>query len=296
MNKLAPIVLFVYNRPLHTQQTIEALQKNDLALESELFIYSDGAKNAEAIKNVEDVRKYAHSVAGFKNVAVIEREQNWGLAKSIINGVTDTVNKYGKVIVLEDDLLTSTNFLRYMNESLNFYENEKNVYSITGYSFSNYVEDIDSTYFLKLTSSWSWATWKEKWEDFSYDEKIFETCLKDKKLFNYDNSYDYTGMVSNQLHAKINSWAIFWYASVFLKGGVTLYPAKSLVENIGFDGSGTHCSKTLSSTKNYDLKYTLTTDIYEKSIHRKIVASYLKKNNIMKNILKKIINIFRGNR
>jgi len=290
---LAPIVLFVYNRPWHTQQTVEALKKNELASESELFVYSDAAKNEEAKKSVDEVREYIKTIDGFKKLTIIEREKNWGLANSIIDGVTSIINEYGKIIVLEDDLVTSPNFLNYMNESLEKYKDEKKVYSVTGYSFSKDIEAIESTYFLQLTSSWSWATWKEKWEDFSYKNEVFDVCLQEKNKFNYDNSYNYSGMVKQQLLGKIDSWAIYWYASVFLNQGLTLYPAKSLIENIGFDGSGTHCDKSQSNEKSYNSRYLLTDDIEEKSVNRNHIANYLKNQNKKRSWMNKIKSVFK---
>jgi len=293
MNNLAPIVLFVYNRPWHTQQTVEALQKNELASKSELFIYSDDAKNFEARISVDEVRAYIDNIDGFKKVTVIKREKNWGLADSIIDGVTKIVNEYGKIIVLEDDLVTSPYFLRFMNEVLEKYEFEEDVYSVTGYSFSNDVADIDDTYFLKLTSSWSWGTWKDKWKDFTYDNAIFSKCLERKEAFNYDASYNYVGMVDDQLNRRINSWAIYWYASVFLKNGLTLYPAFSLIENIGFDGSGTHCSKLKNLEKSYNKMYLLTDEVEEKIINRQHIVSYLNQQYKRQSFIGKIKSIFK---
>jgi len=291
----APIVLFVYNRPWHTQQTIEALQKNTLSNESELFIYSDAPKNESDKEKVQAVRERIHSVEGFKKVTIIEREKNWGLADSIIDGATEIVNKYGKIIVLEDDLVTSPVFLEYMNDALVKYKNERSVFSITGYSHSNDIENIDATYFLKLTSSWSWATWKEKWASFSRESGLLESCLKNKKHFDYDNSYPYSEMVALQLKGEINSWAIYWYASTFKKEGLTLYPAKSLVNNIGFDGSGTHCLAIERQEKANSFCYQLTDDIDEKDNIRALIANKLKEQGHvsawkkLKIILKKIL-------
>ena len=134
-NVPAPIVLFVYNRPWHTQQTVEALQKNKLASESELFIYSDDAKNDDARVSVDEVRKYIDNITGFKKITVIKRDKNWGLASSIIDGVTKIVNKYGRIIVLEDDLVTSPYFLKFMNDSLEVYEKRNDVFSVTGFNY-----------------------------------------------------------------------------------------------------------------------------------------------------------------
>ena len=166
---LAPIVLFVYNRPWHTEQTVKALQKNELAKESELFIYSDAAKNEEQRESVDEIRNYLKKINGFKKVTVIKREKNWGLANSIIDGVTKIVNEYGKIIVLEDDLVTSPYFLKFMNDSLMYYKDEKMVMAISGYSYPiirQNCSQINETYYLRITSSRSWPTWSDSWKYF----------------------------------------------------------------------------------------------------------------------------------
>ena len=159
---LSPIVLFVYNRPWHTKQTVEALQKNELAKESELFIYSDEAKNKDVRKSVDEVREYIGKIDGFKKVTIIKREKNWGLANSIIDGVTKTVNEYGKIIVLEDDLITSPYFLKFMNEALEFYKEEQKVWHISGWSYPINTNNIDDVFFLRVMNCWGWATWADK--------------------------------------------------------------------------------------------------------------------------------------
>lgn len=164
---LAPIVLFVYNRLWHTQQTIESLQRNELAGESELYIYSDAPRNENDRAGVEKVREYIRDIQGFKLVSIIERSDNYGVDRSIIAGVTEIINSYGKIIVLEDDLESHPQFLAYMNKALEKYENDRKVFSITGYSYTNEIEDesLDDTYFLQLTNSWTWATWKNRWDE-----------------------------------------------------------------------------------------------------------------------------------
>lgn len=296
---LAPIVLFTYNRLWHTQQTVEALQKNELAKESELFIFSDGGKDEASWQKVNELREYLKTISGFKNITLTFQDENKGLANSIINGVTKIVNEYGKIIVLEDDLLTSPYFLKYMNEALEFYKDEKSVYSITGYSFSNNISNIDSSYFLKLTSSWSWATWASKWKEFKREKQDLEDFInnkEEKKEFNFDGSYDSVSMAKKQLENKIDSWAIYWYFSVFKLGGLTLYPAKSLVENIGFDSSGTHCGNSVVK-REFDCSFypILTTNIEEKKENRAAIANVLKSENPkliqkIKNRLKKYLS------
>ncbi|PCI98553.1 MAG: glycosyl transferase [Flavobacteriales bacterium] len=242
---LAPIVLFVYNRLWHTQQTIDALLKNELAKDSKLYIYADAAKKKENITDVEKVREYIKTINGFFDVEIIEREYNYGLANSIIDGVTNVVNKYGKIIVLEDDLVTSPYFLNYMNEGLELYEDEDKVACIHGYTFP--VSELNRTFFIKGTDCWGWATWSRAWDIFDEDGAKLLSELEDKKLtedFDFDNTYPYTKMLRDQIIGKNDSWAIRWRAAAYLKDMLTLYSAESYIQNIGNDNSGTHSDKT----------------------------------------------------
>jgi hypothetical protein len=239
--KLAPIALFVYSRLEHTKATVKALSENTLAKETDLIVFSDGPKNSAKIQQVKAVREFVHSIKGFKSVKVIESKENNGLAKSIISGVSQIVNKYGRVIVVEDDLLTSPYFLEFMNDGLDFYEKDNRVVSISGYLYPS--TDLPETFFIRDADCWGWATWKRGWSIFEEDGKKLLRELKEKGLtkeFNYEDTYDYIEMLEDQIAGKNNSWAIRWYASAFLKNKLTLYPGKSLVRNIGIDGSGTH--------------------------------------------------------
>lgn len=239
----APIALFVYNRPWHTQQTVEALKNNELAAESDLYIFSDAAKKPDAVAAVNEVRDYIKSITGFKSVSIIERDKNWGLANSIIDGVTRLCNELGRVIVLEDDLVTSPYFLEYMNTALERYQNDEKVMQISGHMFPIEVSVETDAVFLPMTTSWGWATWQRAWQYFDPIASGYEALKRDSKLrhrFNLDGAYNYYGMLGRQLQGKIDSWAIRWHLSVFIRGGITLFPVKTMVENIGFDGSGTH--------------------------------------------------------
>jgi len=249
--KLAPITLFVYNRPWHTQQTVEALQKNELANESELFIYSDAPKNEHAVENVARVREYIKTIEGFKKVTIIERAKNWGLADSIIDGVTKIVNEYGRVIVLEDDLVTSPNFLRFMNEGLDFYHDNPEIMSISGYTLpaacmkfpKNFTDDVYLNY---RNSSWGWATWADLWNLVDWEIKDYHQFVNDprqQKQFNRGGK-DLTGMLNSQMEGKINSWAIRFSYAHFKQGMYSVCPRHSYVNNIGHDGTGTHCGET----------------------------------------------------
>lgn len=243
----APIVLFVYNRPHHTRQTVEALQRNMLADQSLLYIYSDGSRDEESEDAVIAVREYIKKVDGFKKTIIIEREKNYGLAKNIISGVSEIIAEYGKAIVVEDDILTSRYFLEYMNRALEIYEKHKRVMHISGYAFPIEISDISETYFFRSTTCWGWATWSRAWKDFNNDPDYFISTFskKEKRQFNIDGKYDFWSHLINNKNSKINTWAIFWYATVFKKGGLCLHPTYSLVDNIGHDGSGEHCKNAV---------------------------------------------------
>jgi hypothetical protein len=241
---LAPIVIFAYNRPKHLQQTVDALAKNEYASESDLIIYSDGYKDEKTREGVEKTREYIQSITGFKSIQVVERGKNWGLANNIIDGVTTVVNKYGRIIVLEDDLLTSSYFLKYMNEGLQKYENNENIISIHGYVYP-IKRILPENFLLKHTDSLGWGTWKESWKLFNSDGYFLLKSLQEKDLvksFNFNNSYDFTKMLCDQVEGKINSWAIRWYASAFLSNKLSLFPNKSLIYHNGNDKLGTNCN------------------------------------------------------
>lgn len=243
----APIVLFVYKRPAHTRQTVEALQQNPLAAKSELIIYSDAARHEQDALAVREVRQYVHAISGFKSVTVIEQEKNLGLANSVIAGVTEVVNRYGRVIVLEDDLVTAQGFLDYMNRALEKYRDDRQVMQVSGYMFPVQVHSGTDTFFLPFTTSWGWATWKRAWSVFDADASGYALLKQDaalRKSFDLEGAYPYFEMLEMQQRRKVDSWAIRWWLSVFLQHGLILYPRISKVFNIGFDGTGAHCGDT----------------------------------------------------
>lgn len=239
----APIILFAYNRPDHMMQCIESLLKNSIAKQSDLYVFSDGPKTEADLQKVEAVRNELKSVSGFKSIQVIAREQNFGLSKSIISGVTEIIEKYGRVIVLEDDLILSPYFLEYMNKGLALYANEPKVASIHGYFFPIKLK-LPETFFMKGADCLGWATWTRAWEQFETDGQKLLDQLKEKKItnqFDLDGATQNTEMLEHQILGKNNSWAIRWHASAYLNNQFTLFPKQSLVDNIGFDDSGTHC-------------------------------------------------------
>ncbi len=248
MKDLAPVVLFVYNRPFHTMQTLAALENNTFADQSILFVFSDGPKvdaSEDDLNKIIEVRKLIKSKMWCKEVHLIERDSNLGLAVNIIQGVTEVVNKYGKVIVLEDDIVTSSYFLKYMNATLIEYEKLEKVMHITGHSFPllNIKED---TYFLKYVSPWGWGTWRDRWMKFENNSKELLRKLhimKDFSLEDYNSRYGnafYEQLLAN-IDGKLNTWAVKWHTSIYLNNGLCLFPRNSLVRNIGFDNSGENC-------------------------------------------------------
>jgi len=238
----APIALFVYNRPEHTALTVQALQRNVYAQESDLFIFSDAAKHAEHAQQVAEVRSYLRTINGFQSVTIVEREKNFGLAGSIINGVTSLIERFGHVIVVEDDLITSPYFLQYMNEALAKYEHEEKVISIHGYSYPTRLP-LPETFFLRGADCWGWATWKRGWKLFEPDSRTLLAELKRRNLtyqFDFDGAYHYTRMLKEQIAGRVDSWAVRWHASAFLAEKLTLFPGRSQVNNIGGDERATH--------------------------------------------------------
>ncbi len=245
MQNLAPIALFVYNRPEHTRRTLTYLEKNVLADESRLFIFSDAAKTEEDKAKVEQVRQLIKEVTGFKSVKVVIRKENLGLANSIISGVTQLVNEYGKVIVFEDDLLSSPFTLQYFNEALTRYADEEKVMHIGAYMYNIANKNLQQTFFFRAATSWGWATWARAWKNFEPDVDVLLKQFDKKKTdqFSIDGTMNFWKQLEGFEAGKNNSWAIRWYASIFLKGGLTLNPSRSLVHNIGNDGSGVHSKK-----------------------------------------------------
>lgn len=241
---LAPIVLFVYNRPLHTRQTIEALLQNPLSAESELFIYSDGAKNTVTDEKVEEVRNYIRNIKGFRKVTIIERERNLGLANNIIDGVSHIVSQYKKIIVLEDDIIVSPVFLTFMNEALEKYEHEFFVWSISGWNYPIQMQEIkEDTFFWRIPHCWGWATWESRWKFYKRDILWVSNYFNAKDIYEISlhNTSDYWKHFILNKKGKIKTWAIFWYLIAYKHQSLTLMPKNSLVFQNGLDSSGTHC-------------------------------------------------------
>ncbi|WP_421945813.1 glycosyltransferase [Pedobacter sp.] len=242
MQNLAPIALFVYNRPQHTERTLKFLQQNELAADSRLYIFSDGAKTENDIDKVEEVRTIINKIDGFKSVKIIEKKENSGLANSVIAGVSQLIKDYGRVIVFEDDLVSSPYTLTYLNDALIRYQDEEKVMHIGAYMYPLKSENLPQSFFFRAATSWGWATWARAWEHFepNIDTLIKQFDAKKRSAFAIDNTMNFWKQIQEFKKGKNNSWAIRWYASIFLKNGLTLNPAQSLVNNIGHDGTGVH--------------------------------------------------------
>lgn len=252
----APIALFAYARPDHTRRTIKALLDNPQARSSDLIVFSDAARTLEKQFAVDEVRAYLASVKGFRSVTVHHRPHNFGLAKSIIEGVNQVIREHDRVIVLEDDMVTSPHFLAYMNESLERFAGDDLVISIHGYVYP-VKQRLPEAFFLTGADCWGWATWRRGWQLFNPEGQELLNELKRRQLlmaFDFNGAYPYSKMLEGQIKGTNDSWAIRWYASAFLADKLTLYPGRSLVHNIGNDSSGTHCGD--SDTHDAELSST----------------------------------------
>lgn len=241
-----PIAFFAYKRPEHTLRALESLEQNCGSKFSKLYIFCDGAISEVDRIAVEKVRKIARSRQWCGTVHVVESDHNMGLANSIIAGVTRLCDEFGRVIVLEDDLITSPYFLDYMNSALDLYEEDSRVMQVSGYMFPVKNYRPDEVFFLPFTTSWGWGTWDRAWNCFDPNMKQYNNLISNTQLvrkFNLLGAYPYSAMLKNQIDGEIDSWAIRWYLSVFMMKGFVLYPKCTLVQNIGFDGSGTHSNK-----------------------------------------------------
>lgn len=244
---LAPIALFVYNRPDHTRRTLQALAANDLADKSDLIVFSDGPKGPRDAAAVSAVRNAVQSAAGFRKIDIRESSSNRGLARSIIDGVTQVLESHGKLIVLEDDLVTSAAFLMFMNAALSRYQDNRGVWHVSGWNYPLDPEGMPEAYFSPIMNCWGWATWKDRWSHFAKDpDDLIRRHGKDKawiRKFNLDGAHDFWSQVKGNASGELSTWAIFWFATIFLRGGMCLNPTRTYVQNIGIDGSGTHCGE-----------------------------------------------------
>lgn len=250
MNSLAPIVLFVYNRPSHVLNLFQSLKRCRLSDQSKLIVYSDGPKensSEEELKKISEVRRIILSEKWCKEIQLIERKKNLGLADSIVSGVTEVLSQNEKIIVLEDDLVLSSGFLQYMNDALNMYGDEEKVMHISAFMYP-VKEKLPETFFMNTTSCWGWGTWKRAWKHYnpSAEYLLHQLNLSGRlNEYTFNNSTPFYNHLADNVNGKLNTWAIKWNTSIFLLNGFCLHPSPSLVRNTGNDGTGTHGSESI---------------------------------------------------
>lgn len=240
---LSPVALFVFNRPQHAERTLESLIANTELAESLLCVFCDGPRHPGEQEKVEATREVVKRLVP-PGTTIIERETNWGLARSIQSGVSYLCERHGRAIVVEDDLVLAPTFLRYMNDALDRYQDDERVMQVSGHMFPVAVPSAEDAFFMPFTTSWGWATWERAWRKYDPDARRYSDVRDDRNVrraFDLDGAYPYFRMLERQQRGEVDSWAIRWYLSVFWERGLTLFPVKTLVQNRGFDGSGTHC-------------------------------------------------------
>tara|TARA_X000000950_G_scaffold287224_2_gene398723 strand:- start:1977 stop:2900 length:924 start_codon:yes stop_codon:yes gene_type:complete len=294
MPNLAPIALFCYNRPTHLKLTVASLKNNYLANKSTLYIFLDGPKSKKDFKKNNEISDYISKIDGFAKIKIYKRNRNLGLAQSIIKGVNFVLKKNDKIIVVEDDIVTSPYFLNFMNESLNKYKKKSKVWHITGHSHlkSNQNEN-QKVFFSYYMNCWGWGTWKDRWKVFEKNPNKLIKNFSRKEISEFD--LNDTGLFWSQIlknaTSKINTWAIFWYATIYKKRKLCCNPLKSYVRNIGMDGSGMHCSNSRYLDENplyIKPGIKLTSDPFFSKKYYIIYKKYFKSQS--KSIIKKMIN------
>jgi hypothetical protein len=296
MSDYAPIILFCYKRLASTIQTINSLKNNELAKDSVLYIFSDGPKNKEDERDIFEIRRYLKTITEFKEIIISESKENIGLSNSIINGVSKIIDEYGKVIVMEDDLITSKNFLSFINQALIHYKDNSKVFSISGFTVNVNGLDTNDIYFTLRGSSWGWGTWKDRWDNVDWEVKDYDVFVKDKKARRAFNQMgtDMTSMLNKQMRGQINSWAIRWCYHQFKNSLFTVYPAKSKIDNIGFNRNATHTKGKFNRFKTeLDNNSLINTDFNfsdNLSLNDKIIKQFTKPFTISERIKYKLLN------
>lgn len=300
IRSFAPILLFAFNRPDHTAQTLNALKCARYAEQSELYVFIDGPRSESDELKINETKTVIEAVSGFKDIQIIQRRENLGLAQNIVEGISSIINENGRAIVLEDDIVVSKGFLVYMNEALNRYESENTVWHIGGYNEAIDIDDDERTFFLRLMYCWGWATWKDRWQHYEKDtgSVLAEFSKQDIHRFNLEGCEDFYSQILANHEERINTWAIFWYATIFRNNGLCLNPAVSLVQNIGFDGTGVHCGSdggkhTLKRINTADTFRFPTTNTEDRELLEMIKSHYRRhKPTPLKRIHNRLVRVF----
>ena len=245
-----PVAFFVYNRPTHTMKALTALSKNIQFNKTKLFIYCDGSKSDEDINDVKAVTKIIENFDYPIKPEIIKRENNFGLSKNIILGIEETFRISDRLIVLEDDIVTSPYFLNFMNDALSKYEQNKNVWHVSGWNYPLKLNENEAdfdVFFWRVMNCWGWGTWKDRWSSFEKNPKLLIKNWNKEKIskFNLNDRFDFFKQVEDNYNGKINTWAIFWMTSIFDNNGYCLKPIESYVKNIGHDNTGENSTKSI---------------------------------------------------
>lgn len=287
----APVLLFVYKRIITLKKVIKSLNENELVYRNELYIFSDGPKNESEKIQIKKLRSYLIKIKGFKKVKIFARKKNIGLASNIIEGVSKIIKAKKKVIVIEDDLILSKNFLQYMNDNLEKYKNQKKVWHISGWNWNfNFPKHKYDFFFMRYATCWGWATWKNRWQYFEKNpNKLIKSFNKSKiEKFNLDNSYNFWSQVIRNEKKIINTWAIFWYATIFVNKGLSINPVISQVRNIGNDSYSTNLKGNITISKKIFKDYV--PKKYPKIVQEDKILLEIIKSKLRPNFLNKIFN------
>ena len=304
MKNISPIILFTHTRLNLLKKCIKSLKKNKLAQESTLYIFSDGPINKKQNKKIAKVRFYLKRIDGFKKVKIFFKKKNYGLSKNIINGVTKILKKEKKAIIIEDDLIFDKFFLEFMNSSLNKYENKKKVWHISGWNYNIDLKLKEDTFFTRGMNCWGWATWRDRWKYFEKNPKtIINTWDKNKiNKFNFDNSINFFSQILKNNKKVLNTWAVFWYATIYENKKLCLNPKKTFTENIGESPSATN-TKSIDKIFSTNLIQRSKNDIifpneYKENLYvLKLIKNKIKSNKVkqyIKKIVKKPIKFFKA--
>lgn len=246
---LAPIAIFAFNRPDSLKRLLESLSANDLYSESPKYVFIDGPRDENDVAAVEKVAEIAED----HGLQIFKSPRNQGLARNVIGGITRMLQRYDKVIVIEDDLYCAPSFLRYMNAALERYKVDSRILSICGYGLKikrpeDYRGDV---YLANRSSSWGWATWADRWRGIDWeivDWERFRALPEIRKGFNRGGS-DMFGMLDDYKNGRNNSWAIRFCFHQFRKGLYSVHPFHSLVANEGYGVGATNCRQKYSRFK-----------------------------------------------
>lgn len=293
----APIVLFAFNRPMHTAVTLSALQNADFAYKSELYVFLDGPRNDSDKHKINETLSEIKKATGFRKVIINQRAGNIGLARNICEGIEQVFAQHKFAIILEDDITVSKSFLSFMNSALTYYESEKKVWHIGAYNYSTSCQDQERTFFWRTMSCWGWATWRDRWAHFKKEPTALINSFSKQEIhrFNLDGTEDFWSQVLANYSGNINTWAVFWYATIFQNNGLCLNPVVSLVSNIGLDNSGVHCGNdygkhTVEQINSSDVFVFPAVQIEDSEILQNIKLHNLKfKQTLIRRIVNKLV-------